>query len=82
MRLLPVHKNETATVQDESADSNTGSTGSTTRHWCRTTGNFSADARFDNYRTYLELFVYSFYDSDGDGVGSLQGSHWKSWITL
>ena len=27
----------------------------------------------DNYRTYYELFVYSFYDSDGDGIGDLQG---------
>ncbi len=27
----------------------------------------------DKYRTYYELFVYSFYDSDGDGIGDLQG---------
>lgn len=27
----------------------------------------------DNYRTYYELFVYSFYDSDGDGIGDLKG---------
>lgn len=27
----------------------------------------------DNYRTYYELFVYSFYDSDGDGIGDLNG---------
>lgn len=27
----------------------------------------------DNYRTYYEIFVYSFYDSDGDGIGDLNG---------
>lgn len=27
----------------------------------------------DNYRTYYEVFVYSFYDGDGDGIGDLKG---------
>ena len=27
----------------------------------------------DNYRTFYEIFVYSFYDSNGDGIGDLQG---------
>lgn len=27
----------------------------------------------DKFRTFYEIFVYSFYDSDGDGVGDLQG---------
>ena len=27
----------------------------------------------DNYRNYYEIFVYSFFDSDGDCVGDLQG---------
>ena len=27
----------------------------------------------DNYRNYYEIFVYSFYDSDGDCVGDFQG---------
>ncbi len=27
----------------------------------------------DNYRNYYEIFVYSFCDSDGDGIGDMQG---------
>lgn len=27
----------------------------------------------DNYRTWYEIFVYSFCDSDGDGIGDLKG---------
>lgn len=27
----------------------------------------------DNCRNYYEIFVYSFYDSDGDGIGDLNG---------
>lgn len=27
----------------------------------------------DKCRTFYEIFVYSFYDSDGDGIGDLQG---------
>lgn len=27
----------------------------------------------DKYRTFYEIFVYSFYDGNGDGIGDLQG---------
>lgn len=27
----------------------------------------------DNYRNYYEIFVYSFYDSDGNGIGDING---------
>lgn len=27
----------------------------------------------DNYRTYYEVFVYSFYDGNGDGIGDFKG---------
>ena len=60
----------TAAQQNQSTGSNIDNAGSTVT--------LAQDARAlqiidDNYRTYYELFVYSFYDSDSDGIGDLQG---------
>lgn len=33
----------------------------------------SAEILDDMYRNYYEIFVYSYYDSDGDGIGDLKG---------
>jgi glycosidase len=35
--------------------------------------NSSTPAISDNYRTYYEIFVRSFYDSNNDGIGDLKG---------
>ncbi|MBQ5443598.1 MAG: lipoprotein, partial [Erysipelotrichaceae bacterium] len=32
-----------------------------------------ADSTDDNYRVFYEIFVGSFSDSDGDGIGDLKG---------
>ncbi len=36
----------------------------------------------DNYRNYYEIFVGSFYDSDGDGMGDLKGVEEKAGLHL
>ena len=33
----------------------------------------TAQTTDDNYRTFYEIFVYSFCDSDNDGIGDLKG---------
>ncbi|MBQ0001645.1 MAG: alpha amylase, partial [Clostridiales bacterium] len=41
---------------------------------CCLTARFSfADTPDDLYRNYYEIFVYSYYDTDGDGIGDLKG---------
>ena len=40
---------------------------------CSTGNNKKLNVINDDYRTNYEIFVYSFYDSDGDGIGDLNG---------
>jgi glycosidase len=42
---------------------------------CGSSGKYEQELNIidDNYRNYYEIFVYSFYDSDGDGIGDLNG---------
>lgn len=37
------------------------------------TAKYQAQASTDKYRNYYEIFLYSFYDSNGDGIGDIQG---------
>ncbi len=62
--------------------SGTSSTASTASAGSSDTGNLPEDGGFktvsyelskDKYRTFYEIFPYSFYDSDGSGVGDLNG---------
>ncbi|MEE3408909.1 MAG: alpha-amylase family glycosyl hydrolase, partial [Erysipelotrichaceae bacterium] len=40
---------------------------------CSKGGNKQADPTNDNYRVFYEIFVGSFSDSNGDGIGDLKG---------
>lgn len=70
-------QNETATVQDESADSNTDSTGSTT---ALVQDNRVLQIPDDNYRTTMS---FSYIPSMTATVMALEiyRAYWKSWIT-
>ena len=64
------------------SDSNDSGNGSTQSSTSGSTGSVPEDGGFktveftpssDKYRNYYEIFVYSFCDSDGDGIGDFKG---------
>lgn len=68
---LEVIPTTTAEVEDNSEDTSEDTTQTDTTF----TYNYEQDLNIldDNYRNYYEIFVYSFCDSDGDGIGDMKG---------
>ncbi len=62
----------TTAPENSGADLESGNTASKTEQALAQIKTLGASPD-DNYRTWYEIFVYSFCDSDGDGIGDLQG---------
>lgn len=66
------------TACNDTSSNNSSSESETTTNAVVAEGEYAYEQELniidDNYRNYYEIFVYSYCDSDGDGIGDLKGA--------